>query len=500
MSVRHYDVLVIGAGLSGIGVACHIAKECPGKRLAILERRDRIGGTWDLFRYPGIRSDSDMFSFGYAFRPWNVLKVLADGASIRNYIEDAARESGVNRKVHHGLKVTRADWSSEERRWNLIAVHEASGEMREYSCKMLVSCTGYYDHDAGFRPRFPGEDQYKGLLFHPQQWPQKLDYTGKKVLVIGSGATAVTLVPAMAGKAAHVTMLQRSPSYIYSVPALDHLTAQLARLLPVGWAYRLARWRNIRLQRLAYLACRTWPKLMRKVLLSQVRKHVGPDVDMRHFTPKYLPWDERLCAVPNADLFRVVREGKASIETDQIETFTRQGVRLKSGKELQADIVIAATGLKLQMLGGVELSVDGVPFSIGDRMTYKGVLLESLPNLAWIFGYINASWTLKVDVAAQYLCRLFKYMDAHKLEVVMPRDDEGNALRESILGSLQSGYVQRDQQVMPRQGRAYPWRVLMDYRSDAKILLQDPVQDERLHFTTARPRADTSLRSSAVSV
>jgi monooxygenase len=397
LSVTQVDVLIIGAGLSGIGIACHFARECPAMRFTILERRDRIGGTWDLFRYPGIRSDSDMFSFGYEIRPWHGLKVLADGPSIRNYIEEAASEFRVKEKIHFGLKVTSADWSSDQRRWNLTALEEGSGTLQDYSCRFLVCCTGYYNHDIGFQPELPGQDKFKGVLFHPQQWPDQLDYRGKKMVVIGSGATAVTLVPALADTAAHVTMLQRSPSYIFSLPSIDRLTARLSRILPHDSAYRLARWRNIWIQRAAYVACRRWPKLMRRHLLSHVCKHVGPDIDMRHFTPKYMPWDERLCAVPDADLFKTLRRGKASIETDQIDTFTEEGVLLKSGKELKADIVIVATGLKLQMLGGMRLSVDGVPRSIGSQVTYKGVLLEDLPNLAWIFGYVNASWTLKVE-------------------------------------------------------------------------------------------------------
>ena len=498
MSIRHYDVLVIGAGLSGIGTACQIAAKYPEKRLAILERRERMGGTWDLFRYPGIRSDSDMCSFGYEFRPWNRLTVLADGPAIRDYIEDTAEAFGVTKKIQFGLRVTSADWSSEQRRWNLIARHDRTGEMREYSCSFLVSCTGYYNHDVGFRPALPGEEKFKGLMIHPQQWPDNLDYIGKKVVVIGSGATAVTLVPAMAGKAAHVTIVQRSPSYVFSLPSLDHLTAKLACILPKNWAFRFARRRNIWIQRAAYLACRRWPKQMRWVLLNHVRKHVGPDFDMRHFMPKYMPWDERLCAVPDADLFKVLREGKASIETDHIESFKERGILLKSGKELEADIVIVATGLTLQALGGVNLSVDGVPHAIGSRMTYKGVLFEGLPNLAWIFGYVNASWTLKVDVAAKYLCRLFKYMEARQLEVVVPRDSDASALGGNIMSSLRSGYVRRDDHCLPRQGKSYPWQVHMHYGRDKKMLLKDPVHDHRLRFVSARPGIPSSAESSHV--
>lgn len=386
VSAQHYDILIIGAGLSGIGIARRIAHECPGKRLAILERRDRIGGTWDLFRYPGIRSDSDMSSFSYGSRTWTSARVLADGAAIRQYIDDSARDAGVAERIQYGLQVTSADWSTQQSRWHLTARH-TSGEVREYSCGYLIGCTGYYSHDSGFRPEFPGEANYKGLLVHPQLWPDALDYQGKKVVVIGSGATAITMVPSMAETAGHVTMLQRSPSYVFSIPSRDKLTAALARVMPGAWAYRIARSRNILLHRAAFIACRSWPRLMRRLLLSRVRKHVGPEIDMRHFTPSYMPWDERLCVVPDADLFKALRNGKASIETDRIKRFTAQGILLASGKEIEADIVVTATGLKLQMLGGMQLSVDGAPRQLGEQMTYKGVLVEDLPNLAWIFGY-----------------------------------------------------------------------------------------------------------------
>lgn len=498
MSFNHYDVLVIGAGLSGIGTACHIAKACPEKRLAILERRKNMGGTWDLFRYPGIRSDSDMFSFGYAFRPWNALKVLADGASIRKYIQATAEEFGVANKVRYGVKVVSADWSTEFKRWKVVALDEASGQSHEYTCSWLIGCTGYYNHDVGFKPEFPGEERFKGIKIHPQFWPESLDYSGKKVVVIGSGATAVTLVPSMASRAGHITMLQRSPSYIYSVPAFDQLTARLAKVLPSDWAYSLARRRNIWVYRSVYVACCRWPKLMRRFLLSHVRKHVGPDVDMRHFTPNYMPWDERLCAVPGADLFKALREGKASIETDHIHSFTENGILLKSGKKLDADIIVTATGLRMQMLGGMSLSVDGRPRSIGKSVTYKGVLIEGLPNFSWMFGYINAPWTLKMDIAADYLCRLFRYMDERRLAVVVPRDNSGNGLNESILDSLKSGYVKRDATLLPRQGKASPWRVLMDYKRDKKMLLVDSIDDTCLHFTPANARAPVSKRTGRV--
>ena len=482
MNSPHFDVMIIGAGLSGIGTACQVSAEHPNKTIAVLERRERLGGTWDLFRYPGIRSDSDMYSFGYKFRPWQELKVLADGPSIRQYIADTATEYGIDEKIHYGLKIVTANWSTTESRWTVTALHEATGETRTYTCGFLISCTGYYNYDAGYLPAFPGADQFKGQFIHPQHWPEDLDYTGKKVVVIGSGATAVTLVPTMAADAEHITMLQRSPSYIFSVPAFDKISEILGRFLPADWVWTLARKRNIAVQRYLFLACKRWPRQMRRVLLGQVRRHVGPDFDMSHFTPNYMPWDERLCAVPDANLFKVLRSGEASIVTDHIETFTEKGILLKSGRELEADIIVAATGLDIQMLGGMELSVDGEARKLNDQMTYKGVLVENIPNLAWVFGYTNAPWTLKSDIAGLYLCRLFKHMDDNGHTVATPLDIEDSAMDVGMLDQLQSGYVQRAKDTLPRQGTTYPWKVLMHYGKDSKMLLQDPVEDNLLQF------------------
>ena len=482
MSTQHFDVLIIGAGLSGIGTACQITNQHPGKSIAVLERRERLGGTWDLFKYPGIRSDSDMFTFGYEFRPWHDLKVLADGASIRQYIADTATEYGIDRKIHYGLKIVSADWSSNKSQWTLTALHESTGETRTFTCGFLVSCTGYYNYDAGYLPNFPGVDQFQGECVHPQHWPEDLDYTGKKVVVIGSGATAVTLVPSMAGKTGHITMLQRSPSYVFSVPALDKISKVLGRVLPDKLVYGFARQRNIAIQRGLYIACRRWPKAMRRFLLSQVRRKVGPSVDMAHFTPSYMPWDERLCAVPDGDLFEALKSGEASIVTDRIETFTGNGIRLVSGQELEADIIITATGLQVQMLGGMQLSVDGEARELHDQMTYKGVLVEDIPNLAWIFGYTNAPWTLKSDIAGKYLCRLFKLMDDKGHLVATPRDADDSAMDMGMLDTLQSGYVQRAKDTLPRQGSKNPWKVLMHYGQDSRMLLEDPVDDGLLEF------------------
>ncbi|WP_193164514.1 flavin-containing monooxygenase [Microbulbifer hainanensis] len=496
MQSQHFDVLIIGAGLSGIGAACRLSQECPGKRFAIIERRDRVGGTWDLFRYPGVRSDSDMFSFGFDFRPWNGLKVLADGPAIRNYIGETAAEFGVADKIHFGIELKDANWCSDDNRWTLQGIDTATGTTRHYTCRYLISCTGYYDHHQGYLPEFPGIASFKGLCIHPQQWPEDLEYRGKKVVVIGSGATAVTLVPAMARDAAHVAMLQRSPTYVLSIPAYDKLSEFLQRFLPEKWVFKMARWRNIKLQRWMYRVSKRWPGLMRALYLRGVRKGLGENFDMRHFTPSYMPWDQRLCAIPDKDLFLALKSGKATVVTDQIETFTENGILLKSGQHLDADIIVTATGLNLQVLGGMQLRVDGAPVSIPEKLTYKAVLMEGVPNMAWIFGYTNAPWTLKADIASRYVCRLLNHMDKWGYPVSVALDREGNASTGSVMGALQSGYVARGNQVLPRQGKRYPWRILNNYEKDAEILLTHPIEDGILEFygaTAGAPDAEASI-------
>lgn len=483
MTNEHFDVLIIGAGLSGIGTAVHISQECPGKRLAILERRQRVGGTWDLFNYPGIRSDSDMFSFGYDFRPWNDLNTLADGESIRRYIGDTAREYGVDQLIRFGVETEQAHWCSEQQQWVISARDLDTGLPHHYSCDFLISCTGYYDHKAGYLPDFPGVERFQGQCIHPQHWPTDLDYKGKKVVVIGSGATAVTVVPAMADDAAHVTMLQRSPSYVMTVPARDKLTEVLRKIMPESWANGMARKRNILIQRWLFKAARRWPERMRNHLLNQVAKQLDDPAQMKHFTPSYMPWDQRLCAVPDGDLFKAINSGKASVVTDQIDTFTERGIKLASGKELEADIIITATGLKLQLLGGTQLLIDGKPFDLQQQMTYKGVLLQNVPNMAWIFGYTNAPWTLKADIAARYVCRLINHLRATGMQVVVPRDREGCSQPDiSVMGALESGYVQRANSVLPRQGLKSPWRLLNAYEADRVMLLDEAIEDDLLEF------------------
>ncbi|WP_204902963.1 flavin-containing monooxygenase [Microbulbifer mangrovi] len=481
----HYDTIIIGAGLSGIGTACHIAAEHPHKSLAILERRERMGGTWDLFRYPGIRSDSDMASFGFNFKPWYSDKVLAEGDNIRNYVKETAAEFGLEEKVQYGLAITCADWSEVRQRWTVTAVHEPSGDKKIFTCAFLINCAGYYNFDQGYRPHFDGEESFKGDIVHPQFWPEKFDYTGKKVVVIGSGATAITLVPSMAGNAAGVTMLQRSPSYVMSVPGTDKLSMLLNKFLPKKWVFNLARKRNILMQRGLYLACRKWPNAMRKLLLSHVRKQVGPDFDMRHFSPSYNPWEQRLCAAPDGDFFTSLRSGKADIVTDHIDHFTESGIMLKSGQHLDADVIVTATGLDVQLMGGMEFRLDGNPVSVPGKMIYKGIMVQDLPNYGWIFGYTNAPWTLKADIGGRYLCSLFAHMETHGLSVARPVDLENNASGVGMLDGFAPGYMDRAKDRMPRQGRGAPWVVTMHYGKDKKALTEDPIADGVLQFERA---------------
>ncbi|MEC3920552.1 flavin-containing monooxygenase [Nocardia sp. CDC160] len=484
---RHVDVLIIGAGLSGIGMACHLTREKTGRSYLILERRTAIGGTWDLFKYPGIRSDSDMYTFGYGFRPWHGTKVLADGPRIRQYIEDTAREYGVTDHIRFGRKVTKAAWSSEQGVWSVEVLDARSGKTETYTSDFLVGCTGYYDYDNGYRPAFPGEENFRGRIVHPQHWPEDLDYRGKRVVVIGSGATAITLIPAMSGDAAHVTMLQRSPTYIAALPADDPVAVgfKLAKV-PATLAYKAGRARNIALQRASYQLSRTNPKLSAKLMLAAVRAQVGPNIDMKHFTPSYNPWDQRLCVVPNGDLFRVLRKGEASIVTDTIETFTEKGIRVSSGEEIEADIIVSATGLSVQMLGGAVLEVDGQTLATRDLVAYKGALLGTVPNMMVVLGYTNASWTLKADLAAEYFCRLLNHMrDNGYREVVAIPEDADKSEASLMGGALTSGYIKRGDGVMPRQGARGPWLVINNYFRDRAMLRKAPLEDGILRFRRA---------------
>ncbi|MGY0488910.1 flavin-containing monooxygenase [Streptomyces sp. WG-D5] len=487
MEQHHVDVLVIGAGISGISAAAHVLRDQPGTSLVVLERRARVGGTWDLFRYPGIRSDSDMPTFGFGFRPWRDARILADGAQIRQYVEDAAADRGVLERIRFGRRAISADFSHDTGRWSVEVEDEATGERESYSAGYLVGATGYYDYDRPYRPEFPGEADYQGTLVHPQQWPEDLDHSGQRVVVIGSGATAITLLPAMADEAASVTMLQRSPTYVLALPKVDPLTAVLQKVrAPARLTYKVVRARNIALQRGSYAFCRKYPRLARKALLGLVRARVGRSVDMRHFSPHYKPWDQRLCVVPGGDLFKVLKSGKAAVATDHIDTFTADGIRLKSGEELKADIVVTATGLSVRLMGGMELTVDGQPVDVTNRVLYKAVMLEGVPNMSLVIGYTNASWTLKADLAADYTARLLAHMRSHGHDIATPVAADGDRSEFSVMGeALTSGYIARADQVMPRQGTRDPWRLWNNYYRDRAMLQDAAIDDGPLRFEKA---------------
>jgi cation diffusion facilitator CzcD-associated flavoprotein CzcO len=476
--MEHVDVLIVGAGISGVSAAHHLQERCPGRSYAILEARDAIGGTWDLFRYPGIRSDSDMFTLGYRFRPWKAAKAIADGPAILEYVRETAAEAGIDRRVRFGHRVVRASWSSEDARWTVEAERSGTGETVRLTCGFLFTCTGYYRYDQGYLPGFPGVERFAGRLVHPQHWPADLDHRGTRVVVIGSGATAVTIVPAIAGEAEHVTMLQRSPSYVISLPERDPIADAVRRVLPPRLAHPVMRWKNVLLTLGFYKLSRRSPELVRRLLRRGVRRHLpeGFDVDT-HFNPRYDPWDQRLCVVPDGDLFEAVSAGTASIVTDTIETFTERGIRLTSGAELEADVVVSATGLNLLVLGGLELTVDGEPVRFPERVAYKGLMLSGVPNLAFAVGYTNASWTLRCDLVSQYVCRLLRHMDAHGYVSATPRRPPGAGPAEPFL-DLASGYVLRSIDAFPKQGDRMPWKVRQDYTRDLRVLRHGPLDDD----------------------
>ncbi len=475
------DVLIVGAGISGIGAAHHLQERCPGRSFAILEAREAIGGTWDLFRYPGIRSDSDMHTLGYRFRPWTAAKSIADGESILEYVRETAREGGIDRKVRFGHRVLSASWSSEEARWTVTAERN-DGAQVTISCAFLMNCTGYYDYDEGFTPEFPGIENFEGRVIHPQHWPEEPEYEGRRVVVIGSGATAVTLVPAMAKDAAHVTMLQRSPSYILSVPGEDPIAEALRKVLPARALYPVVRWKNVLLQSLTYRLARTRPGFVKKLLRKGVINALpaGYDVDT-HFKPKYDPWDQRLCMVPDGDLFKVLSDGSAEIVTDRIEGFTPGGIKLESGRELEADVVVTATGLNLLFLGGMKIEVDGEEPDQSQLLAYKGMMLSDIPNLIFTIGYTNASWTLKADLVAEYLCRLLNHMDAGGYDICVPHLSDPSVTPEPIL-DFNSGYVLRAVADLPKQGSKEPWKLRQNYAVDLRALRYGSLEDDAMQF------------------
>ena len=487
---EHVDVLIVGAGLSGIGAGCHLRMRCPGKSFAILEARDAIGGTWDLFRYPGIRSDSDMFTLGYPFRPWPEAEAIADGPSIRSYVCDTAREYQLEDAIRFHQRVVAAEWSTEDARWTVDVERTDTQEQLQLTCGFLFMCTGYYRYDEGFTPEFEGSERFGGEIVHPQHWPEELDYAGKRVVVIGSGATAVTLVPAMADRAAHVTMLQRSPSYVVSLPGTDPLAALLRRVLPAKAAFRIVRWKNVLLPAAFFHACRRWPKAMKGLIRRGAMKRLpdGYAVDT-HFAPRYQPWDQRLCLVPDGDLFETLSAGRASIVTDRIKTFTEKGLQLESGTELEADVIVTATGLNLLMLGGMRIAVDGRDIKLNETVGYKGMMLSGVPNMAVALGYTNASWTLKCDLVTQYVCRLLNHMDAQGLQQATPRAPDQSVATEPFL-DLASGYVLRSIHTLPKQGSRAPWRLYQNYIRDVLMMRRGALEDEGIEFSNPSAPAE----------
>lgn len=492
----HFDVLIVGAGLSGIGAAAHLLKECSGKTFAILEARTDLGGTWDLFRYPGVRSDSDMYTLGYNFKPWTGRKAIADGASIKAYIAETARERGIDRHILYGHRVIRASWSSDDALWTLQVERESDKAQLTFTASFLAMCSGYYSYAEGYRPRWPGEERFKGTLVHPQFWPEGLDYKGKTVVVVGSGATAVTLVPEMAKDAAHVTMLQRSPTYMASRPTVDAIAEGLKKCLPKGFAVSLVRWKNVLLQRFFFRLARRKPRKAKARLIDMVRAEL-PNYDVEtHFTPRYDPWDQRLCLVTDGDLFNGIRNGRISVVTDTIDGFTETGIRLSSGKSLDADIVVTATGLKLNVLGDVAFSIDGAPIEWDKTLNYRGCMFSDVPNLISVFGYTNASWTLKADLVLSYMCRLVNELERRAMTVATPVRDP-TVMEEPFL-DFSSGYVQRALAMLPKQGSRRPWKLYQDYVRDLLSLRFGSLHDGTLEFS--RPRAaNAQPKSSATS-
>jgi len=481
MGAQHFDVVIVGAGLSGIGAAYHLQHRVPGKTYAILEARDAIGGTWDLFRYPGIRSDSDMHTLGYNFKPWPGAKSIADGPSIRQYVRDTAREHGIDKHIRFHHRVTGASWSSKDARWIISAEHD--GKPVTFTCSFVMMCSGYYRYEHGYTPDFPGRDRYKGDFVHPQLWPENLDYKDKQVVVIGSGATAVTIVPEMARTAAHVTMLQRSPTYVVSRPSQDKIANRLRKILPRKTAYGLTRWKNVGLQMLFFNRARTAPDKVRAMITNLAQKELGPDYPVStHFNPKYNPWDQRMCLIPDSDLFKELKSGRASVVTDTIDTFTETGIRLSSGQELKADIVVSATGLDLQFLGGAEVKVDGETIDLSKRLTYKGMMYDGIPNLVSIFGYTNASWTLKCDLTCEFACRLMKRMDKTRTHAVTPKNLSPDIQTTPWL-DFSSGYVQRTIDRFPKQGNRKPWKLNQNYAADLVMLRYGKLEDPELVFS-----------------
>jgi monooxygenase len=484
MPLEHLDVLVVGAGLSGISAGWHLAHRCPGKSWAILEARDELGGTWSLFRYPGIRSDSDMFTFGFGFRPWKDARSIADGPSILAYLRDTARESGIDARIRFGHRVTGIAWSSRDARWT-VEVARGDGTRTALTCGFLLMCSGYYDTERGHDPAFPGRERFTGRIVHPQHWPEDLDWRGRRVVVIGSGATAVTLVPALAADAAHVTMLQRSPTWIVSMPGEDRVAKALGRVLPPRWRHAAVRAKNVLAGAAVFAACRRWPDRVGARLLAWTRRQLPPGYDVdTHFRPSYGPWRQRLCLVPDGDFFRAIRDGRASVVTDHVEAFDATGIRLRSGTHLEADIVVTATGLELKLLAGLAPVVDGRRVDPARCLPYKGLMLEGVPNLAMVFGYTNASWTLRADLVNDYVCRLLAHLDETGARWAVPRARPGDIAAEPFV-DFSSGYFERARDRLPKQGAQAPWRADQSYLTERRTIGRAALDDGVMRFEGA---------------
>ncbi len=494
MLKNHVDVVIVGAGLSGIGAACHLERHCPNKTYAILESRDAMGGTWDLFRYPGIRSDSDMHTLGYSFKPWRHEKAIADGPAILEYINQAAKEYEVEQHIRYNQRATKIAWDTTTGLWTLT-IAGTGKRAKKMTCKFIYSCTGYYRYDKGYTPDFPGSEQFKGPIIHPQQWPEDLDYAGKKVVVIGSGATAITLVPAMAKTAGHVTMLQRSPTYVVSRPEEDAFALGLAKYLPAKLAYLITRWKNVSQQALLYQLSRRRPEKVKAMLRKLTRLSLGASYDIdTHFTPKYNPWDQRLCLVPNGDLFHSLRKGTSEVVTDHIKTFTKTGIKLESGTLLKADIVVSATGLELLAMGGMQIVVDGKTVKLPDTLGYKGMMLSDVPNFVLAAGYTNASWTLKCDLTSEYVCRMLNHLDRHSLDYCVARNNNPNLERVAFL-DLASGYVDRSIDQFPKQGKVSPWRLQQNYLLDILSLRFSRMRSDEMEYGRATAAQESGSKA-----
>ena len=491
MTSEHVDVVVVGAGLSGIGAGYHLQTMSPDRSYVILEGRDGLGGTWDLFKYPGIRSDSDMHTLGFSFKPWTEAKSIADGPSILQYLKQTVAQFGIDKHIRYGQLVTKAEWSTDDAQWTVTSTNKATGASNTITCSFLFMCSGYYSYKKGHTPEFAGRERFKGIVVHPQDWPTDLDYAGKRVVVIGSGATAVTIVPSMADKAAHVTMLQRSPTYMVSRPDHDVMANRMRKVLPEKMAYNLTRFKNTWRQQLVYNKTRTDPDKVKQLLLGGIKMELGADYDIaKHFTPAYNPWDQRLCLVPNGDFFKAMREGKASVVTDHITSFTETGIQLASGEHLDADIIITATGLELVTLGEMDFFVDGNQVDFAKTWTYKGFAYSDIPNLASTFGYINASWTLRSDLTAEYVCRLLNHMRKKGVAQCTPRlrEQDRNMKERPWIDRFSSGYMQRMMHRMPRQGDHEPWINPQNYRRDKKMFKHSPVDDGVMQFSKQSAR------------